>query len=85
MPTSSGTRRFTEAERELTRRWLDQWKTAGPVLEAERIAALRGLDEAGAARIASDMLWPLAAPGGGDDGAALLGMSAALRRLAEQR
>jgi hypothetical protein len=85
MATSGVTRRFTEAERELTRRWLDQWKTAGPALEAERIAALRELDESDAARIASEMLWPLSAPGGGDDAAALLPMSAALRRLAGHR
>ena len=84
MSTPAEARRFTEAERELTRRWLNQWKTAGPALEAERVARLRELDESEAARIAVELLWPMAPPGGGDGGAGLLPMSEALRRLADR-
>ena len=75
MSTPAEARRFTEAERELTRRWLNQWKTAGPALEAERVARLRELDESEAARIAVELLWPMTPPGGGDGGAGLLPMS----------
>lgn len=78
-------RRFTDEERALTRRWLEHWKIAGPALEAQRVASLRELDEAEAARIAVELLWPLAEPGGGDAGEGLRPVRDALRLLALRR
>lgn len=66
-------------------RWVDQWKIAGPMLDAERLAGLRRLTETEAARIAVELLWPMAPVGGGDDGAGIVPMKDALRRLAAAR
>ncbi len=57
---------LTEQERELTRQWLENWRIAGPMLEAERTARLATLTPHEAA-LASLDLWRFARPGGGDD------------------
>lgn len=77
-------RTMTDEERELTRRWLKNWERVGPLLEAERMAGLRSLTDAEAARIACD-LWRLARPGGGDDARGLLPLKRALQKLAPGR
>lgn len=77
-------RPMTDEERELTRRWLKNWERVGPLLEAERLAALQALTDAEAARIACD-LWRLARPGGGDDAGGLLPIKRALQKLAPER
>ena len=66
------------------RQWLENWKRVGPILEAERIEALQRLDDAEAARIARDLVWPIGTLGderGGDDGEGLVPMKNALRSL----
>jgi hypothetical protein len=67
------------------RRWLDTWKRVGPILDAERVANLRKMDEAESARIAVASLWPMARVGAGDWGEGLAPMKDALRRLAARR
>lgn len=42
---TSKARPLTPDEREQMRRWLDNWKHAGPVLEAERWARVRALTD----------------------------------------
>ena len=74
--TSSG-----DADHDL-RRWLDEWRLRGQVLETERIARLRALDETESARIARRLLWPMAQLGLGDSAEGLLRMKHALRFLA---
>ncbi len=64
------------------KRWLDNWKRVGPILEASRVEGLRRLTEDEAARIARDLLWPMVPPGGGDDAEGIAPMKDALRRLA---
>lgn len=66
------------------RRWLDTWQRVGPEREAERLQALRALDDAESARIARDLVWPLGTLDnnrGGDDAAGLITMKALLRKL----
>jgi hypothetical protein len=48
------------------RRWLDNWKLVGPILDAERVANLRNRDETESARIAVASLWPMTRIGAGD-------------------
>lgn len=79
MPDSKP-RVLTEEEREQTRRWLDNWRRVGPLLEAERMADVRALTDAEAADIACE-LWRLARPDAGDDGEGLLPMTRALQKL----
>lgn len=70
------------------KQWIDNWRRVSPLLEAERLEALRGLDEAESARIARDLVWPMGTPGsdrGGDDGAGLVPMKDALRQLGARR
>jgi hypothetical protein len=62
------------------RRWLDNWRVTGALLERERIDRLRALTEMEAARIACD-LWKLARAGGGDDAEGLLPLKHAVRKL----
>ena len=75
---------FDDQARAEMKRWLDVWKVAGPMLDAERVASLRRLTETDAARIAVELLWPMVGVGGGDSGEGLLPMRDALRRLAAQ-
>ena len=66
------------------KQWLDQWARVAPILEAERLENLRALDEAEAGRISRELVWPLGTLGdhrGGDDGAGLIPVIEALRRL----
>jgi hypothetical protein len=66
------------------KRWLEHWTRLGPLLEAERIEGLRRLDDVEAARIARDLVWPMATLGdhrGGDDAAGIEPMKDALRKL----
>lgn len=67
-----------------TAQWLQNWERVGPLLEAQRVAELRQLTSADAARIAVELVWPMVPPGRGDDGAGLAPMHDALRRLAER-
>ncbi len=72
---------YDEKARAETKQWLEHWKVAGPILDADRVANLRQLGEAAAARIALD-LWSMARIGTGDSGEGLTPMKDALRRLA---
>ena len=65
------------------KQWLEHWKIAGPIIDANRVAHLRHLDDGSAARIALD-LWSMADIGTGDSGEGLRSMTEALRRLAER-
>jgi hypothetical protein len=82
--TMSAMRPFDAQARAETAQWLDQWARTGPLLEARRVAELRQLTSADAARIAVELLWPIVPPGPGDDGAGLEPMNRLLRRLAER-
>jgi hypothetical protein len=73
---------FDAQARAATAQWLEQWASTGPLLEARRVAELRELTGADAARIAVDLVWPLVPLGSGDDGAGLVPMHDVLRRLA---
>lgn len=75
---------FDAQARADTARWLAQWARTGPLLEERRVAELRQLTGAEAARIAVELLWPMVPPGPGDDGAGLGPMRDVLRRLAER-
>lgn len=75
---------FDAQARADTAQWLAQWARTGPLLEARRVAELRQLTSAESARIAVELLWPMASPGSGDDGAGLRPMHDVLRRLAER-
>jgi hypothetical protein len=75
---------FDAIARAGTAEWLDGWARMGPLLEARRVAELRQLTGAEAARIAVELLWPMVTPGPGDDGAGLGPMQEVLRRLAER-
>ena len=66
------------------RQWLENWKVAAPILDADRVARLRQLDEAAAARVAVD-LWSMARVGTGDSGEGLKPMKDALRWLTRRR
>ena len=72
---------YDEKARAAMRQWLENWKVAAPILDADRVARLRQLDDAAAARIALD-LWSMAPIGAGDSGEGLKPMKNALRRLA---
>lgn len=63
--------------------WVDHWKRVGPALEAERVSRLRELDESESARIAVELLWPLAGIGG-DSGEGLRLIAEAFRRAARR-
>ena len=66
------------------KQWVDNWARVGPILEAERLARLRQLDDAESARIARDVVWPMGTLGdhrGGDDAAGILPMKEAVRKL----
>lgn len=73
---------FDAQARAETAQWLENWARTGPLLEARRVAELRQLTSADAARIAVELLWPMVPPGPGDDGAGLAPMRDVLRRLA---
>jgi hypothetical protein len=79
MPSTSAP--FDAKARAEMKRWLDNWKRVGPILEAQRVVELRALTEVESARVAVELLWPTAPVGGGDDGEGLALMHAALRRL----
>jgi hypothetical protein len=64
------------------RRWLDEWRVRGEALDQERLDRLRALDEPEAARIACQLLWPMARTGAGDSADGLLRIKDALRLLA---
>ena len=73
---------FDADARAQMKRWLDNWKVTGPILEDIRVQELRQLTETEAARIARDLLWPMVEPGGGDDAEGIAPMKDALQRLA---
>ena len=75
---------FDAQARAETAQWLANWARTGPRLEARRVAELRQLTSADAARIAVELLWPMVPPGPGDDGAGLGPMHDVLQRLAER-
>jgi hypothetical protein len=86
--TSGGQRLPLDAEgRAQMKRWLDQWKRSGTVLDAQRLEELRGLDDIEAARIACDIVWPMGTLGdpGGDDAAGIVPMQAVLWKLAASK
>ena len=62
---------LTPEERAGLKQWLENWRIAGPVLEAERAARVAALTDQEASRMALD-LWRLAIPGRGDQAAGLL-------------
>lgn len=67
------------------RRWLETWKVTAPILEAERFAHLRQLDDATSAREARDLVWPMGTLGEerrGDDAAGLTLIKVLQARLA---
>ena len=64
------------------KQWVEQWRSVGPILEAERVERLRALTPAEAGRIAAEIVWPMSRAGAGDGGAGLAPMRDALRRLA---
>jgi hypothetical protein len=72
-------RPLTDDERAQGRRWLENWRVVGAILEDERAERLRALTDADAARTAADV-WLLARPGSGDDGEGLLSMKSLLRK-----
>lgn len=76
----SGGPPLSAEERSQMRQWLDNWRVTGPVLEQERVARIRALSDADAARMALD-LWEFARPEGGDDGEGILPMRRALQKL----
>jgi hypothetical protein len=70
------------------KRWLETWRRVGPMLDADRLERLRRLDEAEAARIACDLVWPMGTlepDRGGDDAAGLVPMKEALRKIGPPR
>jgi hypothetical protein len=75
---------FDEKARAGMKRWVDNWKRVGPLLEARRTADLRRLTEGEAARIATELLWVGQPAGQGDSAAGLVAMREALRKLAGQ-
>jgi hypothetical protein len=77
-------RPFDEDARRATARWLESWSRMAPLLEARRVAELRQLTDESAARIAVDLVWPLAPTGPGDDGAGLTPMHVVLQRLSRR-
>lgn len=77
-------RPFDDKARAQMKEWVDNWKRVGPILEAERVAELRGLSETESARIAVELVWPMGTLGdhrGGDDAAGLMPMKDALLKL----
>jgi hypothetical protein len=74
-------RPLTDDERAEGRRWLDNWRVVGAILEEERAERLRTMTDADAARITID-LWRFARPGAGDDAQGLLSMKALLAKAA---
>jgi hypothetical protein len=72
---------FDAAARAATAEWLAGWARTGPLLEARRLAELRLLTEADAARVAFDLVWPMAPVGPGDQGEGLIAIKDALQRL----
>lgn len=76
---------FDAEARAATAEWLRYWARVGPLLAQRRTTELRQLTEEESARIAVDLLWPMAQPGSGDGGKGLEPMRDALRRLANAR
>jgi hypothetical protein len=68
-----------------TAEWLRLWARNGPELEALRVSELRQLSEADSARIAVEVVWPMAPVGSGDDGEGLRRMRTALDRMSRWR
>ena len=75
---------YDEKARADLKQWLEHWKIAGTIMDANRVAYLRKLDDAAAARMALD-LWSMADIGTGDSGEGLEPMTAALRLLASRK
>ena len=69
--STSNVRQLTEQERAQGRRWLENWRVSGEILEAERAAKLVSLSDVEAARLALD-LWLFAHPRRGDDAEGLI-------------
>jgi len=72
---------FDADARRLTSEWLALWAREGPELERRRVADLRALTDESAARIAVDLVWPMAPAGPGDAGAGLRLLRDVLERL----
>ena len=80
----SSSRPFDAEARAATAEWLASWARMGPILEARRVSELRQLTEVESARIAVELVWPMASPGPGDNGEGLRALHDTLRRLAER-
>jgi len=74
---------FDAEARAKTAEWLNNWARLGPILEARRVSELRQLTDVESARIAVELLWPMAS-GPGDNGEGLRAIHDVLRRLAER-
>ena len=81
----SSARPFDAEARAETAEWLSNWARLGPILEARRVSELRQLTDVESARIAVELLWPMVAPGPGDNGEGLQALRVVLRRLAERQ
>jgi hypothetical protein len=64
--------RLSAADREKTRRWLENWKVVGPILERERADRLAAMTEAERQRRSRDVLALWQPDWRGDDGEGLL-------------
>ena len=62
---------MTADEQTQMRQWLENWRIAGPLLEAERASRVAALTDDQAVPMALD-LWRLAIPGRGDDAEGLV-------------
>jgi hypothetical protein len=72
---------YDAAARAATAEWLAGWARNGPLLEERRLAELRQLTDADVARIAVELVWPMALVGPGDDGEGLVAIKDALKLL----
>ena len=77
-------RPFDDQARAQMKLWVENWKRVGPILEAQRTADLRRLDERGAARIAVESLRVDQPITHGDAGEGLVAMAQALRQLSKR-
>jgi hypothetical protein len=70
---------LTDDERAQGRRWLENWRVVGAILEEERAERLRTLTDEDAVRTTLDV-WCFALPGSGDDGEGLVSMKHLLQK-----
>jgi hypothetical protein len=72
---------FDAEARRATAQWLALWARNGRELDARRVEDLRMLTDASAARIAVDVVWPMAPLAPGDAGEGLRPIREVLTRL----